>query len=135
MGLYSPLKSLRKTTVGNNANLTPKIFSIYKMTRINLFIACNESTLILHQQLILIYFGKLKNNVSKIRNVTQRWERIRIKTNQKVEIYSRFGFLFGIRPPFDNKCVSICGFFDEPHTSMQVWEKYIGLKEPNIAKK
>lgn len=26
-------------------------------------------------------------------------------------------------------------FFDEPHISMQVWEKYIGLKEPNIAKK
>ncbi|CAK2625315.1 hypothetical protein VCRA219O19_140031 [Vibrio crassostreae] len=39
------------------------------MARINLFMVCNESTLILHQQLILIYFGKLKNNVSKIGNV------------------------------------------------------------------
>lgn len=47
----------------------------------------------------------------------------------------RFDVLFRIRPLFDNKCVSIGGFFDEPHISMQVWEKYIGLKEPNIAKK
>lgn len=45
------------------------------MTRINLLYACNDSTLILHQQLILNYFGKLKNNVSKIRNVTQRLEK------------------------------------------------------------
>ena len=86
MVFFSPLKSLRKTTVGNSANLTPKIFSIYKMTRINLFIACNDSTLILHQQLILIYFGKLKNNASKIRNVIWIREKIRIKTSQKVVI-------------------------------------------------
>ncbi|CAH6833029.1 hypothetical protein VCHA37P200_80078 [Vibrio chagasii] len=60
MSYISSLKFLRKTTVGNSANLTPKIFDIYKMTRNNLFIACNESTLILHEQLILNLFRYAK---------------------------------------------------------------------------
>lgn len=103
------------------------------MTRINLFIACNESTLILHQQLILIYFGKLKI-VSQNRKCGSGLRKIRIKSNPKVEIYSRFDVLLEF-VHFLITNVLVSAAFDEPHISMQVWEKYIGLKEPNIAKK